>query len=96
MTSASPQADATAAQRAKHAAARETLPLRVQGAQGPSFPCAEMEARRVGLGETRAGDDAEGRCGPETAVSTVHWRGAGVRLVRGRGSGSRRRPCRRG
>jgi len=48
-----------------------------RGARIP-VPRAGVEGQCLGLGGTRAGDDAEGRCGPGTAVSTVLWRRAGA------------------
>jgi hypothetical protein len=75
-SSASPRAVATAARRPEHASERE--PLRAPAAQGSPFPGPGWKVSASRLGGTRAGDDAEGRCGPETAVSTVLWRGAGA------------------
>jgi hypothetical protein len=65
---------------ARGGAGRHLARARARSAR-PPFPRAFVEGRCLGLGGTQTGDDAKGRCGPETAVSTVHWRGAGVRLV---------------
>jgi len=72
------QVPGQAARRPEHASEPQLLPLRAPGAQGIPVPRAGVEGQCLGLGGTRAGDDAEGRCGPETAVSTVLWRGAGA------------------
>jgi hypothetical protein len=54
MTSASPRAGTTEAQRPEHAAAQDdTLRLRVPGAHGPSFPVPQWRPGASGWAEPR-------------------------------------------